>query len=258
MKRIHLFEFEDAPWFPSFLRNYGTDFLQFLATKTKMYQNIIPILEKGIEKSKTHQIIDLASGGGGGLIGLNPILRKRNPNLKIVLTDFYPNLNAFKHIKNQHPNINYCPNPVDARNVPLEFVGLRTQFLSFHHFKPTDAQKIIQNAIDSNNSIAIFEAQERSFSSILGMILSPISVLITTPFIKPFNFLRLFFTYIIPIVPLFVCWDGIISCFRTYSIQEMQDIIEKLDQKDRYEWEINRIKSGIGITLYLLATPKET
>ncbi len=35
MARIHLFEFENQAWFPSFLRNYGTDFLQFLSNKTK-------------------------------------------------------------------------------------------------------------------------------------------------------------------------------------------------------------------------------
>ena len=38
MSRIHLFEFEDQKWFPSFLRNYGTVFLQFLSNKTRMYQ----------------------------------------------------------------------------------------------------------------------------------------------------------------------------------------------------------------------------
>ncbi len=52
MGRIHLFEFEDQKWFPTFLRNYGTDFLQFLSNKTKMYKPIIPIIEKGLLKRK--------------------------------------------------------------------------------------------------------------------------------------------------------------------------------------------------------------
>ncbi|MEQ8425164.1 MAG: hypothetical protein RIA63_10680, partial [Cyclobacteriaceae bacterium] len=62
-----MFEFVDQPWFPDLLRNYGTDFLQFLSNKTKMYKPIIPILKEGLEKSNTTQIIDLCSGGGGGL-----------------------------------------------------------------------------------------------------------------------------------------------------------------------------------------------
>ena len=75
MGRIHLFEFEDQEWFPDFLRNYGTDFLQFLSNKTKMYKAVIPILQKGLQKSNTNQIIDLGSGGGGGLLWLNSQLR---------------------------------------------------------------------------------------------------------------------------------------------------------------------------------------
>ena len=62
MGRIHLFEFEYMKWFPSFLRNYGTDFLQFLSNKTKMYKPVIPIIKKGLEKSKTNAIIDLGPG----------------------------------------------------------------------------------------------------------------------------------------------------------------------------------------------------
>ncbi|RLD75829.1 MAG: hypothetical protein DRJ07_17365, partial [Bacteroidetes bacterium] len=68
MKRIHLFEFEDLPWFPDFLRNYMTDFLQFLTNKTKLFQAVIPIIEKGIKKSGMNRIIDMGSGGGEGLI----------------------------------------------------------------------------------------------------------------------------------------------------------------------------------------------
>ena len=158
MGRIHLFEFEDQNWFPAFLRNYGTDFLQFLSNKTKMYKPIIPIIEKGLKEVENNQIIDLGSGGGGGLIWLNEELKKDSPQLNIILTDYFPNISAFEHTKKQSENFNFVKTPVDARNVPKELKGLRTQFLSLHHFKPFDAKKIVQNAVDSKSPIAIFEA----------------------------------------------------------------------------------------------------
>lgn len=257
MVRIHLFEFEDLNWFPSFLRNYGTDFLQFLSNKTKMYKPIIPIIKKGLEKSGTNQIIDLGSGGGGGLIWLNSELKKDIPNLKVTLTDYYPNISAFKYTKQQADNFEFVEKSVDARNVPSELKGLRTQFLSLHHFRPVDAKLILQNAIDTNSSIAIFEAQERSVPSILAMLFSPLSVLITTPFIRPFKLGRIIFTYLIPIVPLFVLWDGIVSSFRTYSVKEMNELVGNLNGTENYDWEINKIKSGPGVVLYLLGTKKE-
>lgn len=257
MGRIHLFEFEDLSWFPSFLRNYGTDFLQFLSNKTKMYKPIIPIIKKGLEKSGTDQIIDLGSGGGGGLIWLNSELKKDIPNLKITLTDYYPNISAFKFTKKQADNFEFVEKSVDARNVPAELNGLRTQFLSFHHFRPDDAKQILQNAINSNSSIAIFEGQERSVPSILAMLFSPISVLLTTPFIRPFRLERIIFTYLIPIVPLFVLWDGIVSSLRTYSIKEMNELIGTLNGKENYDWEVKKVKSGPSVVLYLLGTKKK-
>ncbi|MEZ4943919.1 MAG: hypothetical protein R2804_00195 [Cyclobacteriaceae bacterium] len=254
MARLHLFEFEDQKWFPEFLRNYGTDFLQFLSNKTKMYKPIVPIIVKGLRKSKTNQIIDLGSGGGGGLIWLNAELKKELPDLKIMLTDFYPNLSAFEFTKKKANNFEFMEKPVDARDVPPELMGLRTQFLSLHHFKPDEAKQILQNAIDSQNSIAIFEAQERSLPSILAMLFSPLTVLLTTPFITPFKLGRIIFTYLIPVVPLFVLWDGIVSSLRTYSVKEMKELVVKLNGAEAYEWEVDRVKSGPGVILYLLGT----
>ncbi len=256
MRRIHLFEFEDQKWFPGLLRNYGTDFLQFLSNKTRMYKPIIPIIQKGLEKSGTNQIIDLGSGGGGGLIWLSEELKKKIPNLKITLTDLYPNVEAFKFTKACADNFEFIEESIDARKVPLELKGLRTQFLSLHHFKPEDAKQILQNAIDSNSSIAIFEAQERSIPSIIAMLFSPISVLLTTPFIRPFKLGRILFTYLIPIVPLFVMWDGIVSSLRTYSLKEMNELIKDLKGSENYDWKINKVKSGPGTVLYLLGTKK--
>jgi len=257
MARIHLFEFEDQQWFPGLLRNYVTDFLLFLSIKAGVYHNIISVLEDTLRQSRTATIIDLGSGSGGGLIGLNNELRARIPALQIILTDYYPNSRAIQQTKKYGNNIRYEKEPVDARNVPRHLKGLRTMFLSFHHFTPSDAGKILQNAIDSNNSLAIFESQERSAQSILAMILSPLSVLLTTPFIRPFQIGRVLFTYLIPVVPLVVLWDGIVSSLRTYSVQEMNELINSLEGKEHFEWTVGKVKSGPAKILFTVGIPKK-
>ncbi|MBT8292166.1 MAG: hypothetical protein KJN70_02740, partial [Eudoraea sp.] len=225
--------------------------------KTKMYRPVVSILEKGLKKCNENRILDLGSGGGGGLLWLNSELKRTIPDLKILLTDYYPNIPAFEYTLKQANNFEFVTQSIDARNVPKELKGFRTMFLSLHHFKPKDARQILQNAVDSNSSIGIFEAQERSFPSLLAMFFSPLTVLLTTPFIRPFKFGRILFTYFIPIVPLFVWWDGIVSSIRTYSVKEMNELVEDLDNKESFNWEINRIKSGPGIILYLLGTAKK-
>lgn len=258
MSRIHLFEFEDLAWFPKFLRNYETDFLRFLSNKTGLFKPVIPIVNRGLKNSSSEYIVDLGSGGGGPLPGLIPLLLKKHPDLKILLTDYYPNIPAFRLLRTKTTHIDYSEKSIDARNVPKSLKGLRTLFLSFHHFKPVDAKKILQNAIDSGEPIAVFEGQERSLPSILAMLLSPLSVLLITPFIGPFKIGRIIFTYLIPIVPLIVLWDGVVSSLRTYSVKEMQEIVNELDNGESYKWEVGRKKSGRGVILYLLGTPKQS
>lgn len=256
MNRIHLFEFEDLPWFPGFLRNYGTDFLQFLSNKTNMFVPIIPWIEKGLQSIGTNHIIDLASGGGGGILSLNQELIAKHPETTILLTDYFPNLASFEYTVSKASNIAYSMDAIDARAVPKKYSGLRTQFLSFHHFRPKDAVQILENAVTTRQPIFIAEGQERSLPSMLAMFFSPITVLLTTPFIRPFNFGRLLFTYLIPIVPLFVWWDGMVSCLRTYSEAEMNDLIAQVKNHDQFHWEVGRVKSGPAQLLFLLGTPK--
>jgi len=257
MPRIHLFEFEDQSWFPALIRNYMTDFLQFAAKVFNIYEGITGILKKGIAAAGNNQIIDMGSGGGGGWIRLSKQLREDIPDLKITLTDFYPNIEAFEKIKASSDAFDYVSAPVDARQVDPNLKGLRTQFLSLHHFRPEDASKILQNAVDSKAPIAIFEAQERTVPSFIAMIIAPINVLVMTPFIRPFKLGRIIFTYLIPIVPIITLWDGMVSVLRTYSIKEMQGLVDGLDNSDSFEWEIARVKSGPAKILYLLGRPKE-
>jgi hypothetical protein len=256
MGRIHAFEWEDQSWFPEFLRNYMTDFLQFLTNKTNMFVPIIPEINALLEKTGTSSILDLGSGGGGGLLSLNQELIKKKPKVKIVLTDLYPNFKAFQFTKSQAANFEYIPESVDARNVPKNLKGLRTMFLAFHHFKPDDAIHILQHAVKSRQPILIVEGQERSIPSFLAMFFSPLTVLLTTPFIKPFSLKRIIFTYPIPMVPLFTWWDGMVSALRTYSLEEMKDLIQKVEHCETFEWKVDKIKSGPVHLLYLSGFPK--
>ena len=257
MKRIHLFEIEDQKWIPAFLRNLATDFLQFGANKFDIYKGIIPIIEKGMKLAESEKINDLGSGGGGGWPKIIEHLRVNNPNIKVTLSDFYPNLEAFEFVKNNNPEIDFIPEPVDALNYKLDENSLKTMFLSFHHFKPNDAKQILQNTINNKSVLLIAESQDRSLPSLLAMFFSPISLWLMTPMISPFSILRIIFTYLIPILPLFVWWDGIVSSLRTYSKSDLEELIKEVNESDTYEWEMGETKSGPIINHYLLTYPKK-
>jgi hypothetical protein len=256
LRRIHAFEFEDLSWFPEILRNYGTDFLQFSANEFDIYKNVMPIIEKGVESTGNNTIIDIASGGGGGMIKIAEHLKNSIPHVKIILSDYYPNIPAFKRVKAKQPDVfEFIEYSVNAMNVPTALQGFRTQFLSFHHFRPKEAKTIIQNAVDNRQAIGIFEIQQRNFKNFIQRLFSPIAVLLMTPFIKPFKFDRIFFTYLIPIIPLFILWDGIISVLRTYTETELKQMISEVKNHPFFDWEVGIAKGSSNDVLYLLGIP---
>ena len=55
---------------------------------------------------------------------------------------------------------------------------------------------------------------------------------------------RLFFTYVLPLIPLLLLWDGIVSCFRVYAGPEWETILAKADPEGRFEWRRGRLQLG--------------
>lgn len=255
MRRIHLFELEDQSWFPNPVRKGITDFLQFAANLIDLYKNMIPVIQRLMDKSKS-RLIDLGSGGGGGIEKIYMHLKQEGRDVAITMTDKYPNIEAMDSLsKKFSTSIDFVDQPVDARHVPQELDGVRTMFVAFHHFKPDDARKILANAATNRAPIGIFEATERSFFNFIIKFFDPIAVMLAVPFIRPFSWSRLFFTYIIPLIPLSLMWDGMVSVLRTYSIEEMNELTSSIDVKD-YTWETGRLKPEKGPSLlYLIGYP---
>jgi len=124
--------------------------------------------------------------------------------------------------------ISFSDAPVDVLDVPEGMSGFRTLFSSFHHFRPDDARKILGDAVAKGEGIAVVEATHRSLVGILPMFHVPLIVWLVTPFIRPFRVSRLFWTYLVPLAPLIIGFDGIVSCLRTYSAGEMLELADKV------------------------------
>ena len=232
--RMHLFEFEDFAIFPSRFRNYMTDFLRHSTIRMRLHRPMVDILSRALERSGQSCIVDLCSGGGGLLAELQGHIDETNSNnIKITFTDKYPNEEALSHICESRSELsNYELTSVDATAVPSRLKGLRTMFSSFHHFKPDVAEQILADAVKSRQGIAVFEISRRTPLGFVPMILAPIGTWLMTPFIRPFSYLRLFYTYIIPVVPFFIMWDGVVSAFRTYTVEEMDAMVKSLGPTD--------------------------
>jgi len=260
MKRYQLFEFEDLPWFPDFLRQSMMDFLRFAISKLYIYEPIIPLMQEAMRHTRQPEILDLGSGGGGGIIGIQRDLSKRlGYNVPITLSDKFPNLPAFALVQAQTKGaITYIPEPVDATDVPAQFTGFRTIFSAFHHFKPALAQAILKDAAQKKVPIGIFEGASKSWWEIaLVLTIFPFIILGVTPFIRPLRFSRLFFTYIIPVLPLCIMWDGLVSILRLYSPAMLLKLTDTIPTQG-YIWKAGKARHRSGAkVIYLIGYPEK-
>ncbi|GAB1309408.1 hypothetical protein KH5_20910 [Urechidicola sp. KH5] len=102
----------------------------------------------------------------------------------------------------------------------------------------------------------MFEDQEHSNPSILGMLFSPMILFLTTTFIRPFKIGILLFTCIITIAQVFVFWQGVVSACRTYLVKEMEASIAQVKNNDQYNGDIKKVQNSRRVMIYLSGMPK--
>lgn len=255
--RLHVFEFEDLSWFPDAVRRGGTDYLRYFLNATRFYDPVVPLLLHLMDKTGQRTVVDLCSGGGGAMERVAKQLAQQSDKpMTVTLTDKFPNVRAYRHLQHSSPGLGFSADPVDATAVPPSLGGLRTMFSAAHHFEPGVLAAIFRDASASRAPIAIFDGGDKNILTILGIALfHPLAFAICTPFFKPFTWSRLFFTYLLPLIPLMTVWDGIVSILRLYSPRELQDIAQHAVPKG-YVWETGKLKNKLGMRItYLVGYP---
>lgn len=259
MRRLHLAEIEDQPWCPRPVRDAATDYLEFMIRLGNAYAPVAPLLREALRRTGARRIVDLCSGGGGPWPRLLPELEREGGPVEVVLTDLYPNLEALGRVRDAAGGrLSFREESVDATRIPPGLDGFRTLFTAFHHFPPERALAVLRDAVRARQGIGVFEATERSPAGVAAMLPAPLAVLLATPFIRPFRPSRLLWTYLLPAVPALVLWDGVVSCLRTYTPDELRAMTDELEGEG-YRWEIGRARSrgAPAPVTYLLGWPEE-
>lgn len=258
MRRMQLMEIEDQPWCPKAVRDGATDWLGFLANATRAFNRVAPKIRAAMDATRTSNVVDLCSGGGGPWLTLERELAKSGP-VHVELTDLYPNVTAFESLRERSKGrCGYRGASIDATNVPPELDGVRTMFNCFHHFPPELGRAILADAVRKRRAIAIFEATDRRLLPILAMPMQALAVYLLTPFVRPFKWPRVLFTYVVPMIPALVWFDGTVSMFRIYSPAELRELVEVTPGHETFDWDIGTTKSaGVPFAFtHLVGTPR--
>ena len=75
-------------------------------------------------------------------------------------------------------------------------------------------------------------------------------LLLSTPFLRPFELRRLLLTYVLPVLPACVAFDGAVSCLRTWTDEEWLAMARRVPNAHRFDWQVGRrgpVRHLIGV-----------
>jgi hypothetical protein len=256
--RIHFYEINDQSWFPQYLREKVQSCLTLAWTfrapplqKVSPAQLVAGTLYRTLNRHVTdYTYVDFCAGAGGptpfiekdlnaqlstqvsGQAALAGVPSTDNHGVQFVLTDIHPHIPDWTIASKKSANLSFVSEPVDATNAPTDLVGrdgkkiFRLYNLAFHHFDDKLGSNILRNTLETADGFAIFELQERTVSSLLTVFAMGLLFFAITPFYFWRSPGHLFFTYIIPIIPFVLVFDGYVSSLRTRSPEEVQKLMK--------------------------------
>jgi hypothetical protein len=253
--RLHLrlFEVLDQAWCPQAVRHGATDFLEAITSRGNIYLPVQAEIFRAVEDCGAERVIDLCSGGGGPW--LSPAWRSAlaaHAPLAVVLTDKFPSSVLPARLGAGLSCVSFS---VDAACVPETLRGFRTIFSSFHHFPDTVARDVLGDAVLRRQGFAMAEVTTPTLRTFATIWLMPLFAWLLTPTMRPFRWSRLLLTYLLPVIPLVLLWDGLVSCLRTRTPEELLALTRSFPH---YDWQAGYARAqGIWLTsVYLIGRPK--
>ncbi|KAL0258848.1 hypothetical protein SLS55_006352 [Diplodia seriata] len=210
---------------------------------------IVKALDEIKDDGSRITVVDFCSGGGGPVPVIEKLVNKKRaernkPPIPFTMTDIKPHIDAWMTACSRSPNLSYFPQPVDATDPPPAVISttasanstdaqhssntrvFRLYCLAFHHFPDDLARKVLESTINTSDGFAILELQDRRLASLILMILDFWLMFVVTILWFWHDPLQLLFTYLIPILPFTLSFDGLVSSLRTRTFMEIMALVD--------------------------------
>jgi hypothetical protein len=197
-------------------------------------------------------LVDFCSGGGGPTPTIETLVNsqrtaKGEDPIPFVLTDIHPHLDSWIRACSQSDNLSFIPQPVDATDPPVAVISqsspaassaeggsafhsdtrvFRLYCLAFHHFSDALARNVLRSTMESSDGFAIVELQDRYLFSLILMLLDFWLVFVVSVLWFWWDPVMLLCTYVVPVMPFIMVFDGLVSCLRTRTFEEVLELMD--------------------------------
>ncbi|MEM6378426.1 MAG: hypothetical protein AAF705_09440 [Bacteroidota bacterium] len=227
MKRKQITQIINTKWCPQHLKILIAEFLSWFVVKVNATKPFVPVIEDTLENSGYKNIINIDLKIGAGIESLAQFL---NPEISIS-------------------NVPYPEFSADRKGLYLFANG-------FHQLPEKEAAKVLKTIAENGHPVVVVEGNNDSLWQIVGMtVFVPLTVLLTAPFVKPFRFSRIFFTYLFPVLPIIILVDGCLALLKLYNPKDLLELTVAL-KVPNFQWTAGKNDNNRGGKIIYLTGQK--
>lgn len=243
LPRLHLVEMEEVAWVPLFMRHAVVSALGLILRTIKAYHYGFDDFARWAAGGR--EVLDLGSGSGDHIAELirSDVDAAGESPISYCLSDLAPDVERFHAVQQKFPSrVRYVRGSLDATRVGPTLGGdLRSMFGAFHHLRPEQARALLADAALHSNGVFIFEPLTRRVSSLLSNVMGLLFGVAAAFIVRPFDWRVALFSTVIPIIPLLLVFDGVVSALRSYTVQEVEAMIASLPSND-FDWQVKEVR----------------
>lgn len=241
---IH-FQISNAKWTPASFKNLVTEFLDYIVQLVEANKPFCALINKSANKPLKFYLYAPEVGGSSAFTA--SFLLKEFPKAEIFLIADNLTSQRLQHLQSLVPDL-ASAQKIPFHEIPPQNAKAEQILISVNHSHLISDEALHQDLLRMTShfdQIIIGEGNNQSLRQVIGMLLlSPLVACICSFFVKPFRVSRLLLTYILPILPLVISWDGILALFMIRSPQKIKSLTEKLPQN--WNWQSGKHPNNRG------------
>lgn len=220
-----LFEFMDQAWLPASLHATLRDVLGFhlRVTLGYYYRWAADRAYEVAQRSGIDSVAEVGAGAAGFSERLATLVVREQAPIRVEVSDLRPDAGRYQQLARDFPGVLRAHlESVDLLEwtVPPGRV-LVVMSAAFHHVPFALRPGFLQ--VLARHRVLIFESVTRNVPSMLGCAIGFLPALLTPVYFvrqSSGRWRRFLWCWLIPVAPVMVAWDGVVSCLRCWTEDE--------------------------------------